>query len=270
MKIIFLGTGPAQAIPRPNCRCLTCRQARQPHSKSKRARSSLLIQTGQANILIDCSLDFLKQIKKTEISKIDAVFLTHRHQDAVGGLKFLTKWSKKPIIIYTEKINIKFLNSQLSKKSSNLLIFKSSSPLTFRPLKPLNSLKLPHLAFIPFRVQHGLTPIPTLGYLINNQIIYASDFGNLPLTSQKLIKNKPIAIFDAALYFGRKMKGHLNVIQTIKWAEKLKIKKLYLTQIGHSYPPYQKAQRQISQFLKKKYPQGKFSVKIAYDGLRIF
>lgn len=257
MTLTFLGTGPDQAIPRTECSCATCRDARRPQSKSRRSRSSLLIQTQAGNFLIDCSPDFLEQIKETRIKKIDAVFLTHRHQDAAGGLGLLNEWTKLPVIIFTENKNIQYLNIQYLNK------------INFQTIKPKQKIKKSELIIQPFRVHHGLTAVSTVGYLINNQIAYASDFGNLPATSQKLLKNKPIAIFDAALYFGRKMKGHLNIAQTIAWAQKLKIKKLYLTQIGHSYPPYAAAQRQINQYLKKKYQQSKLMLKLTYDGMEI-
>lgn len=63
MKITFLGTGPSGRIPRPNCKWYVCKEARKPGSKSARLQSSMFLEFGNQNILIDASLDIKKQLK---------------------------------------------------------------------------------------------------------------------------------------------------------------------------------------------------------------
>lgn len=256
MELIFLGTGPSRAIPRPGCQCPACKAASWPGSKSRRRRSSLLVRADGVRALIDCTPDFLEQAREAGIKKVDAVFLTHRHQDAVGGLALLDRWSKKAVPVYTEEENFFALATSVCER------------LKFKSLVPGQAVKIGRVEFLPFKVEHGLTPIPTLGFLINHEVTYASDFGKLSLTARRLLKNKSMAIFDAALYFGREMKGHQNVAQAAALARELNIKKLYLTQVGHSYPPYPQASIEIKDFVQKQYP-GKLKVALAYDRLKI-
>lgn len=262
MELRFLGTGPHQAIPRLGCNCPACQDARRPGSRSRRRRSSLLIKSGAINILIDCGPDFLEQAKLANLKSVDAVFLTHRHWDAYGGLNLLDEWTKKSVTVYSENENVEYFKKLAFKHLVFSAIGGSPPEAGRRP-----GGKIGNIEITVFRVEHGLTPIKTLGYLINDKIAYASDFGNLPRETQKLLYKKSLAIFDAALYFGREFKGHLNAAQSIAWAQKLKIKKLYLTQVGHSYPPYSQAAQAIRSFLRKQ--QIKLEVVLGYDGLNI-
>lgn len=259
MKLTFLGTGPAKAISRSDCPCPTCQDARKAGSRSRRLRSSLLIQTAKAAFLIDCSPDFLIQIKKIKAKEIKAIFLTHGHWDAVGGLKFLNQWTKNMVSVFTHQADIPHFNN---------LSFKN---LKFQSVGKGQKIKIADLMVEPFEVFHGLgaRPTLTLGYLLNQRAAYASDFGDLPLQSQNMLKNLPLAIFDATMYFNREMKGHLEVSQSIAWAEKLKIKKLYLTHLGHFYPPHEQAEKEIQNFLRKNYSNNKLVVILGYDGLKI-
>ena len=48
--------------------------------------SSVLVETEQTRILLDCGPDFRQQILPLDFRRIDAVLLTHEHYDHVGGI----------------------------------------------------------------------------------------------------------------------------------------------------------------------------------------
>ncbi len=286
MQTTFLGTGPAINIPRRGCACPTCKDARKPSSKSRRTNSSILIQNKRAGILIDVTPNFdnqitteLRKIRNYENFGIDAVFLTHAHKDAAGGLRNLIKWlkeNKTQTTLYTHqetlqrlKPKIRIPKSETNSKLENLKI---------KIIKPYKLINLKTYKLISFPVFHGLKRYPTFGYLINNKIIYASDMGGAPEKSFKYFKRAEILILDASMWFGKKIKGHFNVEQVIKFAQRniaLKSrrslgeggKKLYLTHIGHTFPPHQKAQKQINQYLINK--KISLKVRLARDGMII-
>ena len=259
MQIIFLGTGPSLGIPKKGCHDLVCQEARKPKSKSKRTRSSALLKTASFNLLIDCSPDFLEQIRREKIKKIDYVIITHAHRDASGGTKRLNEWTKNKITIYSHKQTIKKIKSRYS----NL------DKLKFQTLKPYQRFKAANLDIMPLPVKHCVLDeksFPTFAYKFP-KFIYCSDVIKIPAKSAKHFKNCPNLILDAAMYFKRKFITHLNTKQAIEFANQHKVKNLYLTQIGHSYPPYQLAQKEINQFVKKN--KIKTKVILAYDGLKI-
>ena len=249
MKIIVLGSGPCVAIPRKGCRCKTCSHARKPKSKSKRLRSSILIKKNRFNLLVDCSPDFLEQVKCEKIKKIDAVILTHLHADAAGGLGQLDRWTKKEIPVYTERVNFKKI-----KKYKNLKL---------NEIKLNQTMKIGMFRVAGYRVEHGLTPgFPTVGYRIDNKLGYISDAGKIPKKNINNFKYLKLLFLDGAIWFGKKMKGHLNTGEAIELIKILKPGKAILTQIGHGYPPYHQAMREIKK-------QGGKNIALGYDGMKL-
>ena len=83
MKITFLGTGTSTGVPQIGCSCKVCRST---DARDKRLRTSVLVETEQTRILLDCGPDFRQQILPLDFRRIDAVLLTHEHYDHVGGI----------------------------------------------------------------------------------------------------------------------------------------------------------------------------------------
>ena len=206
------------------------------------------------NILIDCGPDFLKQIKREKIGTVDAVLLTHGHADAVGGLKKLPP--DTPLKIFTEKQTLKYVKRIYGKIPPGEII------------KPGHSLKILGVKIIPFRVKHALREktFPTLGFKIG-PLVYSSDVSSVPKSSEKYFKNARVLFLDGAMWLGTKMAWHLSVEQSIDLAKKFHARKLYLTQIGHNYPPHKIAQKEINSYCQKN--KINFPVILAYDGLKI-
>jgi len=259
MQLTFLGTGPMDPIPRSGHKDLTCLAAKKFKSKTKRTRSSALLNYQNFNILIDASPDFLQQIKTNEIKKINAVLITHPHFDAYGGIKQLNDWLKSPTPIYCQKQTWQIIQIK----------FKDLDNLKFKPIKPYGSLAISNLKLSPLTVKHSIIneqKFPTLAFKINN-LIYCSDVKIIPAKSLKYFKNTQNLILDAAMYFNKQIFSHLNTKDAILLAQKLKIKNLYLTQIGHSYPPFPTAQKEIQKFTKQN--KIKTKVNLAFDGMKI-
>lgn len=254
MEFIVLGSGPSEAIPRTGCRCFACLSARKPRSKSLRTRSSILLTRDKKKILVDCGPDFEKQLKREKIETVDSVLLTHGHADAVGGLKKLPQ--DEAIKIFAEKQTLKYVKRVYGEIPPEQII------------KPGRTFKIFGLKIVPFRVKHALREktFPTLGFKIG-PLVYASDVSSIPRPSEKYLKNARVLFLDGAMWLNKKMVWHLSVEQAIDLAKKFHAKKLYLTQIGHSYPPHEIAQKEINSYCQKN--KIKFPVVLAYDGLKI-
>ena len=83
MKLTFLGTGTSCGVPTIGCECYTCRST-DPHDK--RLRCSVLLETPQTRLLIDCGPDFRQQIMTQPFRRIDGILITHAHYDHMGGM----------------------------------------------------------------------------------------------------------------------------------------------------------------------------------------
>lgn len=265
MKITILGSGSSRAIPRIGCRCAACHDARQ-GGKSGRTRSSIFIQKNDTAVLIDTSPDFLVQMRRNKVKKIDAVFFTHEHIDATGGFGDFLTWchNKKlaPIVYVSESVKI-FLQRHFASQ------LHREPMVIFRTMPSYRAVVVGEITLEPFDVRHGVTSdVPTVGYRVNSRLIFISDFDEISHKSQAYLKiPRAIFIFDAAMWFGRAILGHLDPRRAILCAQPFNPRVLYLTQIGHTYPVHELAQKKIKSYARA---QGvAFHVHLAYDGLSI-
>ena len=206
--------------------------------------------------MIDCGPDFLEQAARERIKKIDAVVLTHLHADAAGGLKKLNKWTDRAVLVYTEKANFKRI------KNLEMLRLKDIGLGRVKRIGPFR--------VSAHRVQHGLTPgFPTVGYKIDSRVGYISDAGAISKNNLNYFKNLDLLFLDSAVYFARKMKGHLNPVQAIEYIKILKPKRAVLTQIGHGFPAYAKANREMQKYWKENKEGVRTKVLLGFDGMKI-
>ena len=83
MKITLLGTGTSQGVPVVGCHCATC-QSQDP--RDKRLRTAAFVEVGDVRLLLDAGPDLRQQLLRQEITRVDAVLVTHEHKDHIGGL----------------------------------------------------------------------------------------------------------------------------------------------------------------------------------------
>lgn len=270
MTITFLGTGPAISIPRPGHTDAVCRDARRRGSKSARLRSSVLIEDRGTRILIDAGPDVLVQLKRIPIHTLDAVFITHPHADAMGGVHEIVFHQKElrstPVPLAAERLTYARIS-----RSIIPVYFEPYQFLSFLrliPIAPFKSYRIAKVMITPFRVLHAFDrQFPTLGFAFDKQFAYASDVARIPAKSMRLLRGTQTLVLDATMWLDRKMPFHLNTAEAIMLGRELGVRHLYLTQIGHGYPPHDRAQREIDKFCKKE--QIVFPVILPYDGLTI-
>ncbi len=256
MELLFLGTGPAEAIPRMGHDDALCRDGMKPNSKSRRLRSAALLRLRETTILIDAGPDIGYQLASHRVQHLDAAFLTHAHLDAAGGLRALADWasaSGRVLPVYTE--------------APTQRRYGSFPSLEYRFVKSGGTAKVGSLSTRFLRVRHSLqSGFPTLGFRIG-KLAYASDVASIPAQTLKHLQGVRTLVLDAAFWFAQKYRGHLTPDKSIKYAQWLGVEHLVLTQTGHTYPPHVEAERALKAYAKEHAPQLKLI--LAYDGLRI-
>lgn len=227
----FLGTGPAEAIPRAGHHDALCVDA-QRGGKSRRTRSSCLVQEGRTSVLLDAGPDIQQQLSPKYLASIAAVFITHAHRDATGGLS----WVPKEVPVYRPGVD---------------------HPVQVGPL-----------SIVPVPVLHAFDDqVQTRGFVINGRFGYVSDCRDIPQGSRGPLMNLDVLALDAAAYLGTKIPTHLSVEQSLQLAIELNPRRLYLTQVGHTFPPHRLAEQEVRRYAKA---HGcPFPVRLAYDGLRV-
>lgn len=78
-----MGTGTSQGVPVIGCRCKVCTSN---DPCDRRLRTAALIRAGEQHIAIDCGPDFRAQMLRAGVASLDAILLTHQHNDHIIGL----------------------------------------------------------------------------------------------------------------------------------------------------------------------------------------
>ncbi|WP_185862168.1 MBL fold metallo-hydrolase [Blattabacterium cuenoti] len=256
MKITFLGTGNSQGIPIIGSNHPVCLSK---NPKDKRLRSSVLIEKNKKCFLIDCGPDFRYQMLRSHHSKLDAIFITHEHQDHIGGLDDIRPIyfnMNSPIPIYGLRRVLKNIKKRFFYIFSSEKKYKTSK--IYISIHELDNSKdfffVENFKIFPLSIWHGHLPI--LGFRIEN-FAYITDASSIPIETIKNIKGIDVLVLNVLRKVPKNiypftLNESLNTIQIIR------PKKTYLTHISHMLGFHEK--------IEIKLPK---NVYLAYDGLII-
>ena len=253
MKILFLGTGTSEGIPRISCDCNVCRDAMDSKSKNNRSRSSILITFDDDHrVLIDTSQDLRMQALRNDVRHIDAILFTHAHADHILGLPDIREFNRNiggPIDCYGSKETLDEI------KSTFQFMFRASvqkgGGLPQASLHEIStSFPLFSQQIIPIPVKHGNLDI--FGYRIGD-MAYITDASAIPESSMKLLSGVKILILNALRY--EPHPTHLSLSESIAIAQQVGAEKTFFTHICHLID-----HRNVT------LPSG---IELGYDGLEI-
>ena len=102
MKITLLGTGTSQGVPVIGCDCRVCTSG---DPRDQRLRTAALIEHNGVHILVDAGPDLRQQMLRARVRHLDAILLTHEHNDHVIGLDDIRPFnfrSGHPMAVYAQ------------------------------------------------------------------------------------------------------------------------------------------------------------------------
>ena len=158
LKLTILGSGTSCGIPVIGCDCPVCTST---DPRDKRLRTSALIETSEGGtILIDCGPDFRQQmLRLPRAVRPDAVLLTHKHHDHVGGIDDLRPFGWPDAVqIYADEdcaddVRSRFPYSFVENK------YPGVPNLSLHTLHPLQSCRIAGAEVLPLPVMHGKLPV---------------------------------------------------------------------------------------------------------------
>ena len=252
LSLTFLGTGTSQGVPVIGCNCEVCSSD---DLKDKRLRSSVLIQSPKANVVIDCGPDFRQQMLRVICNKLDAVVLTHEHMDHVAGLddvrpfNFITR-SDMPVYC-TDRV-LQRLKVQFSYAFA---VDKYPGSPGFDPhlIKANEDFVIGDQSWKAILARHGTWPV--MGYRIND-VVYLTDVNGISDESMDHLIGAKVLIVSAL----RKEPhvAHYALSEAIAMAKKSKIPQVYFTHFSHLMG--------LHAIESKSLPKG---MAFAHDGLKI-
>jgi phosphoribosyl 1,2-cyclic phosphate phosphodiesterase len=246
MKFLFLGTGASSGVPVVGCKCSVCKSK---NIHNNRLRTSGLLQIDGKNFLIDASPDIRLNALEYEIDSLDGVFLTHPHEDHIGGLNDLRPYSflnqNKQIPLVLSEVTLNVLHVRFDYLMDRFLLE------TLKEKRGQAFIKGVEVRYFSYS-QQGLR---VNGFRFD-KFAYVTD-----------IKDYEEAIFDdldgvETLVLGaineKDSRMHFSIQEAIEFKKKNpSVKRCYLTHLSHEVD---------YETISKALPEG---VMLAYDGLEL-
>lgn len=252
MKITFLGTGTSQGVPAIGCTCEVCRSI---DFRDKRLRTSILIEVGDQNFIIDTGPDFRQQMLREQVKRIDAVIFTHAHRDHTAGLDDVRAYNflqemEMPVYGTDEVLE------QLKVEYSYAFGKEYYPGIPRLKLKPINGERFDvnGISFLPLPVMHYRLPV--LGFRIEN-FSYITDANYIPPETIEKLKGTETLVLNALQR--EQHVSHFNLIQALEMVETIRPAHTYFTHISHRLGLHADVEKELPDH-----------VSLAFDGLQTF
>jgi len=213
-----------------------------------------LLTIGDKNILIDAGPDFRQQMLRAGIQHLDAILLTHEHNDHIIGLDDVRPFnfrSKKDMPVYgaarvlqevRERFSYIFAENKYPGAPMIDLIEIESEVIEVQGIKVQ-----------PVDLMHGKLPIH--GFRIGD-FAYLTDMKTISAQEAEKVKGVKTLVINALHHWEHH--SHLTLAQAIEMVERLQPEKAYFLHMSHHMGLHEVIDDQLSQ-----------NISLAYDGLSI-
>lgn len=297
-RVIFLGTGTSSSVPNVSCltadpqTCRVCRASMTAEGAKNRRRNTgcvVEVQCSRARggselrwIVIDCGKNFyeaaLAHFPQHGIKRIDALLLTHAHQDAMGGLDDCRAWTlgghvQSTIPVYLSRVTYESVplymrSSKAATGGGDLPSFEWHVVDNIEGPFPVESVW--NTMVQPLQVVHGAyfdqaeaRPFHCWGFRIAG-FSYISDASFISDATMQHVHGSDVFVLDALKESTHP--SHLSIAQAVAYIEGLPQapRKTYLTGFCHLVDHYELQDR-----LREQRVRGQIHADIepAYDGL---
>ncbi len=232
LKFTLLGTGTSQGIPVIGCRCPACISK---DKRDERFRCSALIEDQTHRIIIDVGPDFRQQALRHELSDLDAVLITHEHNDHVIGLDDLRPLifrRRTPMKIYAEVRVLDDIRKRFEYAFQEQY-YPGAPSFELLPISPGDRLEWGEITVEVIRTMHGGLPI--VSFIIQDRLAYLTDVNHVPEYSVEKLRNIETLILDALRR--EKHHSHNNLQDAIDFGVSINAGQTFLIHLSHMMGP---------------------------------
>lgn len=252
MRLDFLGTGTSQGVPVIGCACAVCSSE---DPRDMRLRTSVAVSWGKHRVIVDVGPDFRQQVLRAGFRDLDAVLITHEHNDHVIGLDEIRPFNfmnRAPLDIYATNA----VQQELKQRFAYVFDpdpYPGAPKVRFHTIRAGETFAIGGLDIRPILVHHG--DMPVLGFRFGD-IVYITDAKTISEEQRALARGAGILVLNALHHTPHH--AHLNLSEALDLIADLKPVHTYLIHISHHMGRYTEINPQL--------PPG---VSLAYDGLSI-
>ena len=229
MKTRILGCGTSSGVPRIGNDWGDC-DPKEP--RNRRTRSSILIQSGEAKLLVDCGPDLRGQLLAAELIDIDCVIVTHDHADHCHGIDDLRQIAhhlERPVPIAARPDTLRRLQRRFAYAFEGTPLYPPVlAPAAIETSMPWGMAQLS----VADQPHGGITSLGIRADERDRSMGYAIDFHELTPDMAKLYDGVDLWICDCLRRTPHPTHAHLDAV--LGWAKDLKIGQLLLTHLDKS------------------------------------
>ncbi|MEO0340276.1 MAG: MBL fold metallo-hydrolase [Bacteroidota bacterium] len=223
--------------------------------RDKRLRTSIALKINGTQLVVDCGPDFRQQMLQNEIHHLDALLVTHEHNDHIIGMDDVRPFNFKQrgeMPIYTIPRVQKELRHRFGYVFATENRYPGAPMIKLHTIDKSTPFEVEKIEVIPIEVIHGRLPI--LGFRIG-KFAYITDMKTIAEEEFKKLLGVQYLVINAL----RKEEhySHLTLQQAIEFGGRVGAQKTYLTHVSHRMGLYEEVAKEL--------PQGFI---LAYDGLQ--
>jgi phosphoribosyl 1,2-cyclic phosphate phosphodiesterase len=251
-RVTFLGTASSHGVPVIACPCKVCTS----HDvRDRRLRSSIYVQHQGVSILIDAGPDLRQQALLYNVHDLDALLITHEHNDHIIGLDDLRPYN------YINGLPVQIFGTSEVKSALDDRFpyifgknpYVGALKIEFHEINHHDTIRIKSVEIIPIQVWHGNMEV--LGFRFGD-FTYITDAKTISAEEMKKIKGSRILVLNALHFTGHT--AHFNVDEALEVIWQIGPERAYLTHLSHYIGVHEE--------VNKRLPDG---VELAYDGLQI-
>ena len=251
MIVTILGSGTSQGVPVIGCQCPVC-QSKDP--RDKRLRTSILIETDVVTVAVDAGPDFRQQMLRENVTKLDAVLISHEHKDHIGGLDDLRPFifrQERPMTLYVADTALPEIKREYSYAFDE-------HPYPGAPTYDIHRLDetpfdIGDLHIVPIKLKHYT--LTCYAFRIGN-FAYVTDLSEISEEAIEKLMGVKYLIIEALQK--KKHYSHLTLDEAIAIAQRVGAEKTWFTHCSHSMG--------LAADINRELPGG---MMLAFDGMKI-